>query len=398
MDASFAAGLKKARARHEAGEKIRVGFGVIFDGVFPMAPVFEAMLKDDFFDPFLAVIPDTSRGPEHERKQYDQTRQALARFYPGARLLAPRDEATGKYLPVESECDLWCSANPYDRMTDANYRFARFRSLGLPTFFANYGLTVSKRYVGELSRKSGIFSDIWRVYAPNAFEYWLLLRGRPKESCVLSGYPKMDELAASEIRPRKRKRVIIAPHHTVNRAKGDVNFSNFLRYSSFFHSLPGKYPEIDFVFRPHPLLFPTLVVDNIASQEECDDYLAKMAAWPNMEVQLGGPYIDTFANSDAIIHDCGSFIGEWLYTGKPGCYLLKDGALAEYNEFARECLLPYELAESAKDILKFIEDTVMRGQDTKGKLRSEYLKKVRCNHPNATRTVVNDLKRIIRKI
>ena len=65
----------------------------------------------------------------------------------------------------------------------------------------------------------------------------------------------MDNLAKQPIRKRERKTIIIAPHHTIEaKFRNSIGLSNFLEYAELFQELPKKYPQIDFIFRPHPLL------------------------------------------------------------------------------------------------------------------------------------------------
>lgn len=393
MQIDYSQSLRRLAHKIGNGEKIRIGFGVIFTGVFPMAPVFEALQAHKLFDPFLVVLPDISRGFKHEREQYTRTKVELAHLYPNATLISPYKPDTKQYEQIAGQCDLWCTANPYDEMTHPHYGLLEFIIRGIPTFYTGYGMTVSQKYARELARKNSIFKNFWRIYTANKFEYSQLIYARPKECFVLSGYPKLDALANCEVKARNRKRIIIAPHHTVNRAKGNLNFSNFLTYSDYFMDLPARYPGVDFIFRPHPLLFTTLSNSGLWSQKKCANYIEKMGAYENVEVQHGGAYLETFANSDAIIHDCGSFIVEWLYTGKPGCYMIKDSSLDEYNDFAKRCFNAYSLAYSQEDISKFIDDVIMKGLDNKVGERALLSREVMCNFPNATQTIVNDITR-----
>ena len=57
--------FQRMREKYTHGEKIRVGFSVIFDSVFPLRHVFELMLEDELFSPFLIAMPDISRGDLH---------------------------------------------------------------------------------------------------------------------------------------------------------------------------------------------------------------------------------------------------------------------------------------------------------------------------------------------
>ncbi|MCX2717904.1 hypothetical protein OQH61_09185, partial [Helicobacter sp. MIT 21-1697] len=56
--------IQAIKSRTQDGKPIRVGFLIIADSVFSARAIFELMLEDSTFAPFVLVIPDTSRGEE----------------------------------------------------------------------------------------------------------------------------------------------------------------------------------------------------------------------------------------------------------------------------------------------------------------------------------------------
>ena len=57
--------IEKIRDKVKRGKKIRVCFFVMYDGSFSYKPLYEEMLEDKIFDPFIVIIPDISRGEDH---------------------------------------------------------------------------------------------------------------------------------------------------------------------------------------------------------------------------------------------------------------------------------------------------------------------------------------------
>ena len=94
-----------------------------------------------------------------------------------------------------------------------------------------------------------------------------------------------------------------------------------------------------------------------------DSTLKYYALWENMNnTQLEeGDYIDLFMQSDAVIHDSGSFILEYLIANKPCMYLQKEAWNPHFNEMNREALKCYTLGRCQEDIEKFIMDVVQNG-------------------------------------
>ena len=202
------------------------------------------------------------------------------------------------------------------------------------------------------------------------------------------GYVKMDALAAAEPWPRNgsRKRVLIAPHHSVEGGANDtLALSNFQRYADYFLTLPERHPEIDFVFRPHPFLFTVLSHPSRWGQAKVDDWIARMKAHPNVRWSDEGDYFPAFVSCDAIVQDCGSYLAEWLYTGKPCCFMLKDPSDIDtkFTPTGKACLSHCYLAYDEAAIESFLRDVVEGGADPKARARDEFRKSVMVNYPHA---------------
>lgn len=188
--------------------------------------------------------------------------------------------------------------------------------------------------------------------------------------------------------------VLICPHHTVW-GWNKLNISNFLTYADLFIELPEKFPELDFVFRPHPLLFDNLVAHKIWTEEQVETYLARLLASTNMTYDKSGDYFQTFCDSDAMIHDCGSFIGEYLFTEKPCCYLLKSEEQVSETllPLGQACMEQYYHASRAEEIERFIQDVVIEGHDPLKEQREAFSRTVlKKYYPFAADRIIQEIK------
>ena len=169
---------------------------------------------------------------------------------------------------------------------------------------------------------------------------------------------------------KKKKRIIWAPHHTVDYL---FNFSNFLNYCEDMLRLAEKYKEeVQFAFKPHPVLKFKLI--NIWGLEKTEEYYSRWAKLANGQIEQG-EYIDLFKTSDALIHDCGSFTGEYLYTQKPVLFQIRDNKVKdEFNTFGVLCLNQHYLAYSIGETEKFIREVVIAGKDPKKESREQFYK------------------------
>lgn len=76
--------------------------------------------------------------------------------------------------------------------------------------------------------------------------------------------------------------------------------------------------DIDFVMKPHPLLWGRLVEHKkVMTQEELDAFLATWKALPNAALVEGGDFGPLFVASDAMLTDGVGFLAEYQIFEKP---------------------------------------------------------------------------------
>ena len=376
-------------------QKIKVSFLVIFDSVFPAEPLYQKMLEDEFFEPQIIVIPDTSRGEDNMYIQMEKTYKTLNAKYKNVQ--KSWDEKHQKFIDFSKEMDIVCSANPYDGMTHKLYRIGKLSKKDILPIYFNYGYpaVLWARRVAALDS----LSKMWKVFSesPATMEEYSNSMKTHGENLVLAGYMKMDNLAKQPIRKRERKTIIIAPHHTIEaKFRNSIGLSNFLEYAELFQELPKKYPQIDFIFRPHPLLRVTLAQNHIWGQEKTDKYFKDLEKNPNLTYQACGDYFETFANSDGIIHDCSSFLAEYMFTGKPVCYMLKtkDSIDKFFMNNGKQILENCYKAFSKEEIYDYIDNVIIKGNDPMATKREEFAKKeLMVNYPNVSTFVLDYIKK-----
>ena len=373
--------------------RLRVAFLVVYDSVFPAEAVYRKMRESKVFEPVLYVIPDTLRGEQNMLTQMFKTYKSLKEKYGEVFLTYDIEHKT--FTAIEDSFDIFCTANPYDTMTHVNYRVRHLTiERGKLSFYINYGYP-GVSYGREVFAFQAM-SLVWKYFIESEalfpeYRRHEILYGLNTE---IVGYPKMDALAQCRIDTKRTfKRVIIAPHHTIEDS-ASIQISTFLLFADMFLELPARYPEVQFVFRPHPMLFPKLADDKFWGREKAEKYLATMKAFPNVEYQDGGDYFETFANADGIIHDCSSFLTEWMYTEKPGCYLLRNReSIGEQFMPAGQAVLDlYYQAFCEEDIIRFLDDVILRGEDPLKEKRESYVRRyIKVNYPDASGRIVSYL-------
>jgi len=195
---------------------------------------------------------------------------------------------------------------------------------------------------------------------------------------VITGTTVMDELLKPMMKydnpwrnvDSKKKKIIWAPHFSIKEGTSWVNFSSFCEICYVMIEFAKKYADkVDFAFKPHPLLYSTLIQE--WGIEKTDKYYQVWKDMPNTQYVDGG-YMGLFSNSDALIHDCGSFMMEYLYMHKPVCYtLVRSNKLFGLNEFAQSALNVHVQAYNPNMIEDFIID-VIEGKDRLKKEREDF--------------------------
>jgi hypothetical protein len=388
------------RVKIKSKQKIPVAFFVIYDSVFPAKFLFEKMLNDDTFDPVIIVIPDVLRGEENMFQQVEKSYQTFIALYGNKKVLRGYIKETNNFIDYSDQFDIFCFCNPYDTMTHSFFKMGYLRSKKVLTFLLEYGHLITNFYSNEVI-KSPIMNSFWKIFTESKYSYneYKMNQGIKGKNVVISGFYNFEKYRGINKIPRQRKRIIIAPHHTIIK-NNDLNLSNFLEYAEFFLKLPEIYPDIDFIFRPHPLLFVNLKKDDVWGKEKTDAWLNNLLKNKNVSYSDGGDFNEILIDSDAMIHDCGGFIIDYLFTTYPCCYMQKKDRTidAEFTLFPKQCLKQYYKAYEEEDIKDFIDNVVIRNNDPLKTKRNEFYHKNLYQEHDASEKILLDIKKSIIKM
>ena len=113
---------------------------------------------------------------------------------------------------------------------------------------------------------------------------------------------------------------------------------------------------------------------------------------PNTACQEG-QYADLFHSSDAMIHDCGSFVFEYLFMNKPVLRTVYTVPLEEmYGKLGLACLRQHYKASaySMEEVENFIKN-VIDGVDPLKEQRAKFVKEVIMPKGQPSQNIVNDI-------
>lgn len=381
-------------------KRVRVSFLVSMASMFPAYGMFKLMRNDSRFDVKLVIIPECRFGEQERARQLELALKEFAEYTDNL-IVVPADPFQD-YNCLLDFTDIVVPSLPYDVSTPW-YNLQSFLNQELLIVMSNYCLWNTISY-GRCVIGWGYYEMAWKVFTETElnrreYEQYSIMGGK---NVLLSGYGKMDEYSKwSGYHKPSTKTILICPHHSL---KGGYNkelqLSNFLKYAEFFLALPKQYPDIKFIFRPHPALFVLLERDDFWGAEKVKAYKATMNSYLNVEWSEEPDYMKVFAESDALIQDCGSFLCEYFYTGKPQCYMLSSESVIEkvFAPIGQKCLKYCYLAYNERTIVDFIDNVVVGDKDVLRRERLKFAEKeIMINYPHASQVAVDALYESIMK-
>lgn len=373
--------LERVSEKVRRGEKLKVVFLVIFEQVWKYEGVYRRMEKNPLFDPIILIIPYTIYGKdimiENLYKAYNYFNEH------GYNVINSYSKDTDSWLDIKHsmELDIVFFSNPYN-LTRNEYTINSY--LDLLTCYVPYAFVVIGHYSAHYDQD--FQNMLWKYFVEtedhkNYTEIFSRNKGR---NAVTTGYPGVDLLLTNKITgsPWKLeggglKKIIWAPHHTIDGFDAGLRYSNFFELSEFMLDLLEKYEhKIQIAFKPHPLLKSRLYKHPDWGKNKTNEYYEKWKRASN-GILSDSDYINLFLTSDALIHDSASFHAEYLFTNKPVMFVKKDENVTErFNSFGKNIFNYIYHGNNIDDIVNFIENIVIQENDYLKEKRNSFIESV----------------------
>jgi hypothetical protein len=378
--------IKMAKYRHlRALKRIRKkqqwtsAFLVIFESAWKYEGIYRLMEKDQRFQPVLIICPYIMYG---EVEMLTQMQNAFDYFNQrGYYVVKSYEEQSGIWLDVKTEInpDLLFFTNPYD-ITLRQYSILNFKHH--LTLYVPYGINAANI---QQSQYNLLFHNlIWKCYYESKVHSEMAVKyARNKGSnVVVSGFPACDVYLDETYSPANPwkvtkgdvKRIVWAPHHTIEENNKVLAYSNFLTIHDFMISLLIKFDgKIQIAFKPHPILKQKLYDHPEWGRERTEQYYNDWNNYPNGQLEEHG-YEDLFLTSDALIFDSISFLSEYLYTRKPSLFIVRDDSIPEkFNEFGKIAFKLVYKSYNQAETIRFIDEVVIKNDDSLFMDRNDFL-------------------------
>lgn len=381
---------EELKLKYKNGDKIKVAFLVHWTSSWSSEIIMQKMLQNPLFEVSIIVAPTTIYNDERMRIVYNQNLAEIKEKYSQkVEIREALDIKTGKIIDKLEDCQIVFIPSNDEKIEFAEYKIYNILQKKILACYVCYSYYAVKN--------DAILSDTynlcWKVFVENELNLEDLRQRQPLQglNANVTGYPKCDLFENLIRESSNRKKIIIAPHHSIN---GFGLQSQFLKYSELFLKLPELYPDIDFIFRPHPLLYDTLVQPQYWGEEKTKKYYEQISSYKNCVYDTEPEYYQSFVNSHGIIHDCGSFLPEYMFSENPPCYLLKNKDVIDeyFGDLGKKCLEHCYLAFNKNEIINYIENIVIKEQDTMKNERKYFAENVlKYNFPKASFAVIENI-------
>lgn len=344
---------------------IKVAFVLSDLGKWKTEPLYRAMLEHPRFEPFILVARYIIFDNSGIKVLTDYLESKHYRYF----LLETDHKIADIVKP-----DIIFYQEPYMVSIDKNKRYRN----NLSSLFC-YVSYASHTNDAAWFLNYPVLNYCWQVYFENDLTRELASKVMTNKAVnsYVTGLPFYDlflQTGNTFVDPWKKQlkhkvRIIWAPHHSIK--EDDVlDYSTFLKYSNVMLEIAEKYKDsVQMAFKPHPILLTKLY--ELWGKEETDAYYTRWIIGDNTQLVLGD-YVPLFVNSDAMIHDCGSFAVEYHYTRKPVMYLIRDEHHSDgLNAFGKMAFNLHYLGRCEKDIESFINN-VIKGEDAMRQAREQF--------------------------
>ncbi len=374
--------LEALRTRAAQGKPLVVLFLVNRASCWQYDGLYRLMQNSPDFKPHIGIVPFTA----FDRKDILRNMKLCQQRFFGKEYHAVNvwneDDDTILDLKEILLPDIVFFTDPWES-TIEQYSIMNFFKDSL-TCYIPYGMYCANIQKNQYNMMFHRFLDFFfcetEIHKYMAKKYGSFLNG----NLVVCGYVKIDPLFEKKencsykwkINSEEIKKIIWSPHYSIHKNDNCLGYSCFLELSEFMLSVARHYSEkIQWVFKPHPNLKPTLAFLPSWGWKKAERYWNEWQGLPNACVEEGD-YLDLFLTSDAMILDSVSFISEYTATGKPALFTVRDsGIYRKWNEYGEKAFgMLYHANDLKKDIVKFIENVVIKNNDVKKEQRNEFIK------------------------
>lgn len=348
--------------------KIVVAFFISTASKWKYEYLYQLLSANNRFEPIIIVVPMHYWGKKFMVEEMNNAYE----FFKNYNVIKAYNEKNNNFFDVKNKIqpDVIFYSEPYD-FVGRQYHITNFYKTAL-CCHVQYAFMAANTY--EIMYNSVFHNLLWKLFAETDYHKdisckFALNKG---ENVIVTGYPHSDLLIDHKLinhtknvwrkSTKHQKKIIWAPHHSIDE---EGEFGNFLKSYEYMVEIAKKYKNDIFItFKPHPNLKPRLENRSDWGKQKTETYFKLWEEMENTQIMIDD-YIDLFLESDGMIHDCGSFILEYLFTKKPVIYQHRNNhVITQWNDLATYALnkVIYK-SYTFDDIVDFIDNVILSGND-----------------------------------
>lgn len=347
-------------------ETIKIVFLINQIAIWRLDSVIKKLLIDKKFTPLIVITPFIHYG---EKRMIADLARCIS-FFEAKNLpfVSSYNIKEGTWLTLnELAPDIVVISDPHKTTHSEYYENAYTNYL---TCYVPYAFDAATDFDTNVAYNKPIHNLAWTIFSTSAFS---IARSKKFSSNkglnnILTGSFTCEELTtkSSKSNPWKEQenrklKIIYSPHQSIEE-NSRLNLSTFLIVSEEMQKLAILFKDqVQWAFKPHPFLKEKLYRHPDWGKEKTNQYYRfwQDSSFTQFE---DGSYTELFKTSDALIHDCGSFLFEYLVTRKPCAFLElnSDKQLISINEFGKESLECHTRIKKPEDIKLFIEGLIKK--------------------------------------
>ena len=272
---------------------------------------------------------------------------------------------------------------PYDSQFPYIYSAAYVSLFAKICYVPYYGTLLYKGVVDKITHPVNYFKYVSFYFVPHEEEQKALVNKflgiLRQDQIVISGMPKIDYIMndlpnkSSEWKRGLNSNVIRILWNT--RWRTNEGNCHFFDYKDYFLNFTKVHPEVDFLFRPHPLSFHNFLKSGELSQAEYDDMILTYNQSPNAKIDFSNDYRNTVLTTDIFVSDMSSILYEFFMTGKPVIYTHRvDG----FNDFASKLAVGFYWVRNQNELNEKLL-MLLHGDDPLKPIRQKLIKELLLN-------------------
>lgn len=365
--------LQRIRRKIGRGEKLRVAFVESEIAKWKTQSLFDLMKADEHYEPFMLICKrdrDETKGEAEIRRRVNESLSYFRRQGNDCIDALDMDDLNllniRKFNPdIIFYQQSWFAASIFDAVKFALPCY-------VPYYVANYGSIDldSKLLMHRFLAYFFMQSEAW-VSALTAWAPWYYYSGK----MLPFGHTMLDYAYLNPPHEPKSQCVIYAPHFSIRTEKVDnlTGISTFLWNGLEILEYAKKHPEMSWVFKPHPILYRTLIESNLMDKKSVDQYYLE---WENLGVKCtDNNYTSLFTRATVMITDCGSFLTEFGATGKPIIHLISSMARVSPMKPSQELYATYYQVHNLDEMYATFETVLEKQEDPNKETRQAAVRK-----------------------